>query len=309
MPQQQINPAAVYFQSALVPRNYPELIDSIERYTTFLRAYTGHTATSKIDEETITTAFGLRKEHLPLLPSQRGLTIEPIGLIGINGEDIATRQRFTFGHELMELYFSYLVRLSPSPTIARYCDGRDKENLCERGSGMLLMPPAVIKPMVDAGGVSIAMASRLTYQFGSSLTAAFIAMISVADEPHAVVSWKLAWKESEKSFVRDELIPLFDDYEFRPPKKIRVQWSMISEATSRITIFREKSAEENSPVLLAHSSGTATTGADRLHTTAGVLTVSVEARPFQTATDSHVIALYSLPESVRAVTLEPLLLT
>ncbi|MCP4423539.1 MAG: ImmA/IrrE family metallo-endopeptidase, partial [Chloroflexi bacterium] len=171
--------------------------EDVLRYAAFLRAESGLGASSAADLTCIYARF-----HIPLpkrkpLPNQQGLLLMPsIGLMVINSEDPAARQRFTEAHELMELLFDTL----PDDPLDRGKKGAfkhaAKERLCNEGAAELLMPGNMFAQRGQAEGVSFATARKLAGEFDVSPTAALVQLARVGEGRCAVALWRMKHKPS-----------------------------------------------------------------------------------------------------------------
>ena len=201
-----------------------------ERYVSFLRERAGLHLSEQADLEAIYTVFGIPPPRRVSLPGQQGLLLNAeVGLIIINQDDIAARQRFTEAHELMELLVDAL------PAGQGYFSSRKgpfrhttKEQLCNQGAANLLMPPESFLEATQATSVGFSLARKLADQYAVSTTAALVQLVRVVPGQRAVVAWRHKHKQTDKArAVPDSQMLLFQD--LAPPgpaKRVRVEWSL-----------------------------------------------------------------------------------
>src|SRR5690242_17013 len=113
----------------------------ILRYADFLREEAGLDDTPPINLDCVRRRFSLPKPIPAALTDQQGVLFDDeAGLILIKEDDPASRQRFTYAHELVELLFAACTQAPEwSPWRPRF-SGLRKEQLCNQGAAALLMP-------------------------------------------------------------------------------------------------------------------------------------------------------------------------
>lgn len=273
-------------------------VDDVLCYATFLREEANLSTDPPIDVERIYARFGIPRPKRAPLPGLQGLALNPEkGLIMINSNDPPLRQRFSEGHELMELLFSSMPK--GKGWAARQKAGPfrlpAKERLCNEGAAELLMPRVSFVPRVCAAGVSYETARSLAPQYAVSVSAALVHMARVGPGRHAVVLWRMKNKPSEiHTKVPAEQLPLFGEpSSAMPVKRLRVEWSLAQ--PEDVFIPSHKSVPEDSSVYRAWKDGILTIGRDLLDlgSTTGVFTC--ENWPFELEGERYVLSLMHLP--------------
>jgi hypothetical protein len=219
------------------------------------------------------------------------------GLILINEDDLATRQRFTEAHELMEILFT---SLSHSKGWAARRIGvfkiDAKERLCNEGAAELLMPLATFAPRVCQAGVSYHTARQLAAEFQVSTTAALVRTARVGPGLHAVVLWRMKNKPTEiQDQGSSEQLSLFADHPAAiPAKKLRVEWTLSGQMIPYIP--RDKSVPEDSLIYKAWQDGVFTAGQDDLELGKAKGTFWSENQPFESQGERCVLSLLHLSD-------------
>jgi hypothetical protein len=145
----------------------------VRHYADFLRRSASISGDPPVDLHGIYDCFGMPVPRRAPLDDQQGILVDSDrGLILIKEDDPWVRQRFTEGHELMELLFDaqYEVGAGLQPEPDR------KEQLCDRGAAELLMPLASFRARLQNLGVSIPTAQTLAQQYQTSLIATLLRM-------------------------------------------------------------------------------------------------------------------------------------
>lgn len=272
--------------------------DDVLEYARFLREESGLSSQPPVDLSCIYKRFNIPEPRRVSLPGLQGLLVNPeLGMILINSRDIPTRQRFTEGHELMEMLFSVL------PTGTGWAARRKvgmfsrsaKEQLCNRGAAELLMPTESFGLRVGQAGVSYETAKALALEYSVSETAALVQMARVGQGLHAVVLWRMKNKPSEtKSRPCQDQLPLFGDIATESyPKRLRVEWSLGGPRTPYIP--PDKSVPEDSSIYIAWRDGTFTIREDVLHLGTVTGTFLCESKPFEVGEEKQVVSLLHLP--------------
>lgn len=223
-------------------------------YAEFLRRETGLTDEPPIDLAIIFQRFGITSKRIPL-PVASGLLLDPdSGIIFVDSDDLATRQRFTEAHELMEMLFSVRSRSADRSTRGLFLESA-KERLCDKGAAELLMPLSTFRTYVNDWDVSLETGKRLANIYEVSLTAALLRTVQFGPGHHALVVWRLAHKPSEEKVSPDPKQPaLFEGYERQPPpKKLRVHWGCST--GNRIHIPQHKSIEAETSIYRVYEQG------------------------------------------------------
>ncbi len=145
----------------------------VRNYADFLRRSASLSGEPPVDLHGIYNCFGMPVPRRAPLDDQQGILVDSDrGLILIKEDDPLVRQRFTEGHELMELLFDAQYEagsgLQPEPD--------RKEQLCDRGAAELLMPLESFRARLQNLGISIPTAQILAQQYQTSLVATLVRM-------------------------------------------------------------------------------------------------------------------------------------
>jgi len=274
-----------------------ESAEDVMRYARFLREEAGLTVEPPIDLTQIYSRFGIPTPKRASLPRQQGLLVNPeSGLIIVNEDDLAVRQRFTEAHELMEFLFCALP--SGKGWAARQSGvfkSNTKERLCNEGAAELLMPHATFASRVRRAGVSYQTARLLAYEFQVSTSAALVRVARLGPGRHAVVLWRMKNKPTE---IRDKVpanqLTLFgDEPKALPPEKLRVEWAMSGPGTRYIP--PDKSVPEDSSIYAAWQGGVFVVGEDNLDLRTVRGAFRCENKPFDSEGERCVLSLLHLP--------------
>lgn len=240
--------------------------EDIYDYASFLRREAGLTADPPIDLNRIYQRFEIPLPgRVPLGVTQGVLWDYEAGIILINDDDPAKRQRFSEGHELMELLFAVLPKNQWDIRFDSKKRGNFKhslkEHLCNRGSAELLMPRESFLPYVELWGCSFNTARRLSEIYNVSMAAALVQAAYVTREECAVVLFRYKNKPTEiRSKVAPEQIALLPKSEHElPSKKLRVEWSLAGPF-----IPPDKSVPAESSIYTAWQKGEFTSGIEQL---------------------------------------------
>jgi hypothetical protein len=143
-----------------------------------------------MDLEKIYEAFGM---PLPLrvpLEDQQGILLNSeTGTILIREGDPIVRQRFTEGHELMELLFDAQADVAKELKLVGWNEAR-KEKLCDAGAAELLMPKSLFRSHIQHLGTSMGTARSLSRIYNTSLVATLIRMVDLTTDEVAIAMWK-----------------------------------------------------------------------------------------------------------------------
>lgn len=241
------------------------------RYVEFLRQESGLSDQPPIDFSRIYQHFGMPLPLRAPLVDQQGILVDSeTGLILIKEDDPIARQRFTEGHELMELLFDAQARIA-NPSIV--WNQPDKERLCDRGAAELLMPLASFLPRLQEFGLSFATGRSLAKRYQTSLQATLIRMVQHSSEPAALIFWHSALSRKESV------------------QKLRVWWRVCSPNWTGGFIPKNKSIAPNSLIAEVQRTGQPQTGTDAIEFGWGALPCRVEAMPVQTGDKTCVLSL------------------
>ncbi|MEB3163866.1 MAG: ImmA/IrrE family metallo-endopeptidase [Prochlorothrix sp.] len=223
-------------------------------YSQFLRQAAGLTDTPPIALGPIYQHFGIPEPRRVPLTDQQGILVSgDRGLILIKEDDPWVRQRFTEGHELMELLFDsagFQARTVQRPHFQGSQGGAIdpdwKERLCDQGAAHLLMPLGSFLPQLQGRGSSLATAQILAKHYQTSLLATLIHMVHHSSQPQALILWYPAHshRDRHKTTTTGHL----------PPAKIRIRWQVTSPHWQGGFIPRNKSLAAVAPrSIVAHS--------------------------------------------------------
>lgn len=239
------------------------------RYVEFLRQEAGLSDEPPIDLACIYQHFGMPTPlRAPLVDQQGILVNSDAGLILIKEDDPIARQRFTEGHELMELLFDACDRLSPAPW-----DAERKEKLCDQGAAELLMPQSSFQPRLHELGLSLQTGRTLAKLYQTSLQATLIRMIEHSSEAAALILWHRAFSRSESQ------------------QKLRVWWRTCTQSWQGGFIPKNKSIPAHSLISIAYTHGQPQMGMETIDLGGGAFPCRIEAVPMQIGNKPCVLSL------------------
>jgi hypothetical protein len=239
------------------------------RYVEFLRQEAGLSEQPPIDLSRIYQHFGMPLPLRAPLVDQQGILVDSeTGLILIKEDDPIARQRFTEGHELMELLFDAQARIAPVTW-----DESHKERLCDRGAAELLMPLASFLPKLQELGLSFPTGRSLAKLYQTSLQSTLIRMVQHGSEPAALILWHSALSRKEAV------------------QKLRVWWRVCSPSWTGGFIPKNKSIAANSLIAEVQRTGQPQTGIAAIDFGWGALSCRIEAMPMQAGGKTCVLSL------------------
>lgn len=260
------------------------------RYVEFLRQETGLSDVPPIDLTRIYQHFGMPLPLRAPLQEQQGILVNSdAGIILIKEDDPIVRQRFTEGHELMELLFDAHERQAEARGVTEAL-GSDwhnqrQEQWCDRGAAHLLMPPTSFVPRLETLGFSLNTARTLSQIYQTSLVATLVHMVEAASGTHALVMWHPALKQVELTAPPDT----------PPPQaKLRVWWRTCTKTWTTPFIPKNKSIPAESLIAQAYSTGLLQMGTEVLYFGRDATLCQVEAMPMQVGNKSCVLSLLHL---------------
>ena len=202
--------------------------------------------------EKIREACKLKRQTAPI--PQRGFLMGEA--IVINSDDMASVQRFTEAHEMMETLAAVLRKqiLHRLPEKVNGKFDREKEFWCEAGAAELLMPADLFFPLLPDAAPGLQTAKQLAGVCRTSFTATVRRMLDV--DRHSSIF--LLLKEGHK---KDQFVPsqagqmvLWDEpQDWDPPAKLRV-WKHWSSPQAGGFVCRNESFPRDSLVYLAFES-------------------------------------------------------
>lgn len=171
-----------------------------------------------MDLEKIYEAFGMPIPLRVPLEDQQGILLNSAtGTILIREGDPIVRQRFTEGHELMELLFDAQADVAAELNLVGWEEAR-KEKLCDAGAAELLMPKALFRSHIGHLGTSMGTARSLSRIYHTSLIATLIRMVELTTNEAAIVLWKPVESRGQSGW--------------------QLEWSVVSETWSEGLLLR-----------------------------------------------------------------------
>lgn len=254
----------------------------ISRYVAFLRQAAELGDEPPIDLSRIYQHFGMPSPVRVPLADQQGILVDSdAGLILIKEDDPIVRQRFTEGHELMELLFDAQDRCTLQKAYPLSWNNAYKEKLCDQGAAELLMPQTSFVPRLHTLGISLRTGRILANLYQTSLLATLIRMIEYGAGASALVMWHCAFRRGEAECSAS----------VSPQKKLRVWWRTCTPSWSCGFIPRNKSVPPTSLITAAYTMGQPQSGAELMDFGWGAIRCQVEAMPMQLGDKSCVLSL------------------
>lgn len=286
-------------QSFLTSHKQVETGDDVLAYVEFLRKESGLDGIIPVDLSLIFQHFQIPEPiQKPFSKTQGFLFDEQNGIIFINSNDPASRQKFTQAHELVELLFTALPsgkELGRGWKLKRPGGFKEatKEFLCNWAAASLLMPPDYITNRIMKFGINFECARIISKECEISLSAALVQIVRTSPGKHSIVLWTMKNKPSEiKNKISTDQLTLFDGINYEPVKKLRVEWSMGSDDAPFIP--KDKSVEASSQIYQAWQSDSFTSGKERLCLMGRkTLWYQTENLPFRFDGETQVLSLIS----------------
>jgi Zn-dependent peptidase ImmA (M78 family) len=249
----------------------------VARYVEFLRQSAALSDQPPIDLTAIYQHFGMPIPMRVPLEEQQGILLDSSqGIILIKEDDPIARQRFTEGHELMELLFDALAPVGNLPK----WDESDKERLCDQGAADLLMPQSSFRAQLEAIGLSLETGRSLAQLYQTSLMATLVRMIQLSAEDYALVLWHEALKPIE----------------LKPPirprrRRLRVWWQTHTQTWTGGFIPKAKSIPATSLIGQVHQTGEPQAGQETINWGATVASYQVAAMPVHLGEKRCIVSL------------------
>jgi hypothetical protein len=260
--------------------------DDVFRYVEFLRSESGLGDAPPIDLSCIYQCFGIPTPLRAPLDEQQGILVDSrTGIILIKENDPLVRQRFTEGHELMELLFDAHDQVRVGGLFPSWSGDR-KERLCDQGAADLLMPESSFVPLLLDLGITLAAGRNLATIYQTSLLATLVRMMQHGKGNYALVMWHCALKPREVRGL-SKLVP-------QPEKKLRVWWRTQTKDWTGGFIPKDKSIPHDSPISYAYVTGQPYSGKETIHLGWGLINCWVEAMPIQVGEKYCVLSLLHL---------------
>lgn len=254
--------------------------EDIYRYVDFLRRESGLSDEPPIDLSMIYDHFGIPTPMRAPLDEQQGILVNSsTGIILIKEDDSIVRQRFTEGHELVELLFDAVAEARQSSALPNWSEPH-KERLCDQGAADLLMPRSSFIPRLYQFGISMNTARSLATLYQTSLMSTLVRMMQQGEGNCALVVWHHALKPTE---TRNTTVP--------SKEKLRIWWRTQTSDWTSGYIPKDKSVAEESLILETFRSGLPTSGQESLHLGWGTIVCQIEALPIQVGDKSCVVSL------------------
>ena len=253
------------------------------RYAEFLRQAADLDDRPPIDLSAIYDHFGMPTPlRVPLVDQQGILLDSNAGVILIKEDDPLARQRFTEGHELMELLFDAQEhRSKEGASDLPVWQESDKERLCDRGAAELLMPTTSFLPQLQELGMSLESGRAIAALYQTSLIATLLRMIEHSSGTYALIMWHHAHSRRDQ---KDSSPP-------DAPTKLRIWWRTRTQHWSEGFIPKNKSISDHSLIALAYSTNQPQSGTETLNLGWGPIQCQVEAMPIQCGAKTCVLSL------------------
>lgn len=258
--------------------------EAVFRYVDFLRQEARLSDKPPVDLSLIYRHFGIPTPLRAPLTDQQGILVDSdTGVILIKEDDPIVRQRFTEGHELMELLFDAQERLLGG---VRPSWHEQKEQLCDQGAADLLMPQSSFLPLLHDLGISLRTARTLANLYQTSLLATLVRMIQHGNGASALVMWHCAFKRREMNYLNAAAV--------LPQMKLRVWWRTRTRSWNSGFIPKNKSVAHESLISFAYTTGQPQNGTEILNLGWGPVHCQIEAIPVQLGSKYCVLSLLHL---------------
>jgi Zn-dependent peptidase ImmA (M78 family) len=263
--------------------------EDILRYVEFLRQASGLSDRPPIELHPIFERFGMPTPIRAPLDQQQGILVDSgSGLILIKEDDPLVRQRFTEGHELLELLFDAVDELRRASYLPSWSEAH-KEKLCDRGAAELLMPQTSFVPHLQTLGLSLATGRSLATLYQTSRLATLIRMVQLGSGDCAIVLWHVANKPSEIQ-ARHTSQP-------KPAQKLRVWWRIQTTDWTGGFIPKDKSISDASLIRQVHRTGRSLQGHEIIHWGSTRQQYTIDATPIQIGDKICVLTLLGTVKS------------
>ncbi len=237
-----------------------------------------------IDLSLIYRHFGMPTPRRAPLDEQQGILVDSrTGIILIKEDDPLVRQRFTEGHELMELLFDAQEQASTGSFLPNWSVDR-KERLCDQGAADLLMPQTSFVPQLNELGLSLSTGRSLAALYQTSLLATLVRMVQHGAGEHALVMWHQALTQRESAQTAPSRVA-------NTKKKLRIWWSIRTNDWQGGFIPNHKSIAPDSLIARTHLKGRPDSGTETIHLGWGEIQCQLEAMPMQLGDKSCVLSL------------------
>jgi IrrE N-terminal-like domain len=249
--------------------------EDVYLYVDFLRRSSGLSDEPPIDLSAIYQHFGIPIPIRAPLEEQQGILLDSnTGMILIKEDDSIARQRFTEGHELMELLFD----AHSETTDSLLWSEQRKESLCDQGAADLLMPRSSFIPQLNALGICFDTARSLSETYQTSLLATLVRMMQQGSGDAALIVWRYSLKPIEYRLDN-------------PQKKLRIWWGTQTQEWSGGFIPKHKSISDNARIFNVYETGYPNSGRETIDLGSGPIDCQIEAIPMTIGDQFCVLAL------------------
>lgn len=256
--------------------------EDVFRYVDFLRQEAGVGDEPPIALTRIYQHFGMPEPLRAPLDEQQGILVDSnTGMILIKEDDPIVRQRFTEGHELMELLFDAQEQARVNSFLPQWSESR-KERLCDRGAAELLMPQSSFIPRLNQSGISFRTGRSLASLYQTSLLATLVRMAQYGSGNCALVVWHRALKPSEARQSHSKA---------NVQKKLRVCWKIHTQDWTGGFIPKDKSIPPDSLISQVGVDGQPQSGTETIDFGRGSLSCDIEAMPVKLGDRAYVLSL------------------
>lgn len=256
-------------------------VSMVMAYVEFLRSEATLSDEPPVNLVAIYRHFGMPEPLRAPLVDQQGILVDGnAGLILIKEDDPVVRQRFTEGHELMELLFDAQEQALAGKS-ADWPEA-EKERWCDRGAAELLMPRSSFVPKLQTLGMSLQTGQTLAELYTTSLIATLLHMIQYTPDSYALVMWHLAHSRQDLTSANQRSLPA---------KKLRVWWRSCSTGWTGGFVPRNKSIPSNSLIAKTYEARQPQAGWESIHLGAHSIRCYVEAMPLQMGDKFCVLSL------------------
>ncbi|MCS3632094.1 hypothetical protein GGP55_002707 [Salinibacter ruber] len=288
-----------------LPERRKELSRCVGAYVDFLLEESGQEDLPPVDLDAIFDHFSLqameedfKEASLPI----EGANLAEMGMIVFDSSDIQTRQRFTQAHELLECLIVALEGNRYPSSLESYIEGKKKERLCNWGAARLLLPIDLFHEYVCEHGIGIEAAERIARAFKTSRLATLRHMVNCYPKQCGLIIWKREHRPTD-TVPSPNQAELWDGLEGTggPGKEVRVQWQDLGrKASQKVYVPDDKSIDSDSLIARALEEGEGKVGRERVDLGGLAGEFEIEAVPFSSSEEPHVLSLFHWPKEMFA---------
>lgn len=201
-------------------------------------------------------------------------------VMDLNADDLPARQRFTCAHEVIHTAFPGFVvesRYRTDIQVGAHDRREPEESLCDYGAASLLMPRELVVGAYSVAG-GLRDVERLAADADVSLEAAANRLLSLADEPVAVLVFRWGHKPADRPALRRGQVV---------PERLRLRYALSHELNAFVPKY--KSADDGSVFVRALATPEIQRGAEPLP--GGHVPFRAEAKQYPWGDELRVIAL------------------